>query len=923
MRGIGWRMADELTNDEFLDLLSQSGLVSSTLFDTYQARVRAADPSQTTAQAIARALIADKVLTPFQAKQLLRRRFRGFFIDDKYKILLPLGQGGMGRVLLCEHLMLQRLVAVKLMNLDFDPSGNSVDRFLREARAAASMDHPNIARVFDVDRCDQGPYMVMEYVDGSTLHQLVAEHGQMAVERAAHYIKQAAAGLQRAHEAGLVHRDIKPSNLMLDRTGTIKLLDLGLARYFDNDKNGNVTQQNDARGVLGTTDFIAPEQAMDSTTADIRADIYSLGCTFYFMLLRRLTVPNGSMIQKLLHHQSRDPEPICSIRPAVPAGLSAIVDKMIKKKPEDRYQTPAELVEALEPWTAMPISPPPPEEMPTVTSSTFRLGLGATAPPLSGSGVSKVATTSSAMSAQVNTATTVGGRAQEAGSGTSSERGVKVSSSVGSLFEEELPDIALPGLPGSASSPGEHQMAGSIAQAVAAKQAVTTPKAPSQQATMRPQQAATETRRGQQLAGKSTNSSVKNKAVPQTAPAPQPAPAEMAHRSSRTLVLGGLLAGMTIVALGLIAFQQFSAARQREALVEMAKNSKQNPPPVAPQQPDPDSRQKSGAAATGPGGSGPVLRGGGSTFVKPIMELWAQVYEKETGTKIEYTAVGSSKGIEGVTARFLDFGCSDAYMTNEQLADVNSPILHIPLVIGAVVATYNVTDETGQPIQLRFTGPQLANIFLGKVKNWNDPAIALTNPGQRLPDLPIVPVHRKEGSGTTSVWTDYLSKASAAWKSQVGAGTKVIWPAGVAAEKNDGVADAVSRTAGAIGYVELSFALANGLPVGSVKNQAGNFIVPSIESITAAAAASLHDIPDDLRYSLTDAPGADSYPIVGTAWAVIYAHQPPTKAVELTKFLRWATGPGQQYASGIRFGSLPPDLVERVHQALSQVEDKK
>ncbi len=317
--------------------------------------------------------------------------------------------------------------------------------------------------------------------------------------------------------------------------------------------------------------------------------------------------------------------------------------------------------------------------------------------------------------------------------------------------------------------------------------------------------------------------------------------------------------------------------------------------------------------------SGVILRGGGSTFVRPIMEQWARQYEQQTGVKIDYTAVGSGKGIEGVLAKFLDFGCSDAFLSDEQLAEAGSPLIHIPLVMGAVVPTYNVPDAAGGTAGLRFTGPLLANIYLGKVTNWNDPAIAVSNPGQSLPDLPIVVVYRKEKSGTTSIWTDYLSKASSAWRQDVGASTSVKWPVGEGAEKNDGVADQVSRTPGAIGYVELSFALANGLPVGMIKNQAGVFVTPSIEGITAAAAASLRSIPDDLRYSLTDAPGQASYPIVGTAWAILYLDQPPGKGAELVKFLRWATGEGQQSASQLRYGRLPPDLVSRIHERLDAV----
>ncbi len=382
------------------------------------------------------------------------------------------------------------------------------------------------------------------------------------------------------------------------------------------------------------------------------------------------------------------------------------------------------------------------------------------------------------------------------------------------------------------------------------------------------------------------------------------------------ILLFGLLGGMLSLGGVSFVFQQFSAARERASVLSVAQ---QRNPQVGVQQP---SAQQQPVTPAMPA-SGVVLRGGGSTFVKPIMEHWAGIYQKQTGVTIEYTAVGSSKGIDGVTAKFLDFGCTDAFMSDKQLAETSGSVLHIPLVMGAVVPTYNVPDESGKQVQLRFTGALLANIYLGKVTKWNDATIAVNNPGQHLPELDIVAIHRKEGSGTTSIWTDYLSKASADWKVRVGSGTKVEWPVGIAAEKSDGVADAVSRTPGAIGYVELSFALGNGLPAGEVKNETGVFMSASIDSITSAAAGSLHDIPDDLRYSLTDAPGQGSYPIVGTAWAVIYLEQPRGKKDDLVKFLRWATSDGQQFVGNLKYGRLPPELVAKIQDALERVGGAK
>ena len=314
-----------------------------------------------------------------------------------------------------------------------------------------------------------------------------------------------------------------------------------------------------------------------------------------------------------------------------------------------------------------------------------------------------------------------------------------------------------------------------------------------------------------------------------------------------------------------------------------------------------------------------ALRGGGSTFAKPIMDHWAAQYEREKGRRIEYTAAGSSKGVEGVLSHFLDFGCSDAPLTDKQMQELQGSVLHVPLVMGAVVPTFNVADARGELIPLRFTGPLLANIFLGKITKWNDAAIAANNPGLTLPDLAITPVHRQDGSGTTHIWTDYLSKASAVWKAQVGVGSKVNWPVGVGAEKNNGVADAVSRTTGAIGYVELSYALANGLPAGIVKNRDGQYVKASAESITSAAAGLLQTIPNDLRYSLTDASGAEAYPIVGTTWALLHLDQPQEKRQELIDFLLWATGEGQKHVADLHYGRLPPELTPKIHAALKKV----
>ena len=292
-------MADSttpFTTGDLFRLIARSGLLDAPLQQTLTQRFpeEKFTPNQVISQ-----LLAESLLTPFQATQLKERRHRGFFLSEKYKILDVLGQGGMSRVLLCEHLLLQRLVAVKILNKSLDKFPGSAERFLREARAAASMDHPNIARVFDVERTGLGSCIVMEFVDGTNLHDLAVKREPLAINRVAHFISQAANGLHQAHLAGLVHRDVKPANLMLERTGTVKLLDLGLARFFDPTRSDNLTQQIDASCIIGTADYIAPEQVMESSSADIRADIYSLGYTMYFLLTRTLPAGKGAALREI------------------------------------------------------------------------------------------------------------------------------------------------------------------------------------------------------------------------------------------------------------------------------------------------------------------------------------------------------------------------------------------------------------------------------------------------------------------------------------------------------------------------------------------------------------------------------------------------------------------------------------------------
>jgi serine/threonine protein kinase len=345
------------TQPTFLERLSRSELVEpGRLAEYLESRPQ---PLPDDARAAAEELVRDGLITHFQAEQLAQGRYKNFVVHGKYKVLELIGAGGMGRVFLCEHTVLRRPVAVKIIPRDKLKEPGTLERFFREARAVAALDDPNIVRVYDVEPDDRLPTMVMEYVDGTNLEALVRQHGPLPAVRAAHYVSQAAMGLQHAHEAGFVHRDIKPANLLLDRGGLLKILDLGLAKPAVGAGEG-ITARFDENAVLGTADYLAPEQATNSAAIDIRADVYSLGATLYFLLTGAAPFAHGSVAQKLVWHQMKMPEPPAG----APEGLSAVVMKMLAKKPEERYQTPLEVVQALSEWTKEPVAPPSPAEMP-------------------------------------------------------------------------------------------------------------------------------------------------------------------------------------------------------------------------------------------------------------------------------------------------------------------------------------------------------------------------------------------------------------------------------------------------------------------------------------------------------------------------------------------------------------------------------
>ena len=265
-----------------------------------------------------------------------------------------------------------------------------------------------------------------------------------------------------------------------------------------------------------------------------------------------------------------------------------------------------------------------------------------------------------------------------------------------------------------------------------------------------------------------------------------------------------------------------------------------------------------------------LMNGAGATFPYPIYSKWFDEYTKvDPEVRFNYQSIGSGGGIRQISERTVDFGATDGPMTDEQLKKAPGELLHIPTVLGAVVATYNLS---GQP-KLNFTGELLADIFLGKITQWSDERIKALNPSANLPNQPIVVVHRSDGSGTTFIWVDYLSKVSSEWAQKVGKGTSVNWPVGLGGKGNEGVAGQVKNTPGALGYVELAYAITNKLPTAAVKNQAGKFVEATIESTTAAATGAANSMPEDFRVSLTNAPGDQAYPIASFTWLLVYRDQ--------------------------------------------------
>jgi len=314
----------------------------------------------------------------------------------------------------------------------------------------------------------------------------------------------------------------------------------------------------------------------------------------------------------------------------------------------------------------------------------------------------------------------------------------------------------------------------------------------------------------------------------------------------------------------------------------------------------------------------PTITAAGATFPFPIYSKWFQQYKEKSGIQINYQSIGSGGGIKQLTEGTVDFGASDKPMTDKQIGDMKVKPLHFPTVMGAVVPVYNVEGVTKD---LRFTGEALAGIFLGNIKKWNDAAIAGANPGVKLPDQPIVVIVRSDGSGTSFVFTDYLSKVSSDWKSKIGADTAVNWPTGLRGKGNEGVSGLVKQTPYSIGYVELIYAKQQNMGYGSVRNAAGKFVKADLASVTAAAAGAAKDMPEDFRVSITNAPGATSYPISTFTWLLIPSKfEDAAKKKAVTDFLTWMLTTGQSNTSALDYAPLPKAVVAKETKAIAMIK---
>jgi phosphate transport system substrate-binding protein len=325
------------------------------------------------------------------------------------------------------------------------------------------------------------------------------------------------------------------------------------------------------------------------------------------------------------------------------------------------------------------------------------------------------------------------------------------------------------------------------------------------------------------------------------------------------------------------------------------------------------------AASAQPPDNTVLLNAAGATFPYPIYSKWFNIYHNEApNVQINYQSIGSGGGIRQLLAGTVDFGASDGPMSDEQLAQSKIKILHFPTVLGADVPSYNIP---GLSAELDFTQKALAGIYLGQITKWNDPEIANANPGVKLPSTDIVVIHRSDGSGTTYIWTDFLSKVSEQWKDKIGKGTSVNWPVGLGGKGNEGVSGLVKQTPGSIGYIELIYAIQNNIPFGKVQNAAGKFLKADLAGVTAAAAGAAKNMPEDFRVSITNAPGPTAYPISSFTWLLIPAQiQDAAKRDAIKGFLKWMVTKGQGYNEGLSYAQLPKPVVTKELKAISLIQ---
>lgn len=332
-------------------------------------------------------------------------------------------------------------------------------------------------------------------------------------------------------------------------------------------------------------------------------------------------------------------------------------------------------------------------------------------------------------------------------------------------------------------------------------------------------------------------------------------------------------------------------------------------------------KSDTGSKAAASNSDGSVdLTGAGATFPYPLYSKWFADYAQKTGVKINYQSIGSGGGIRQLSEGTVDFGASDSPMKDEDIAKAKGPVMHFPTVLGAVAVTYNLPELTAP---LRISGQVLGDIFAGRIRKWNDPKLAALNPGVKLPATDILVVHRSDGSGTTFVFTDYLATVSPSWAAGPGRGKEVAWPVGLGGKGNEGVAGQVKQTPGSVGYVELAYAKQNKLPFASVQNAAGNFIAPSPDGMTAAAAAVAESLPGntDYRLSIVNAKGAQAYPISSFTWILVYAQQSDSvKGRKLRDFLRWALTEGESQAASLDYAPLPASMATRLTARLDSIK---